>query len=268
MSSIFLAWHQYEAAFIGQPRVDFAQQHMYIPVATAAVYVLMATRGPRTPQHRKTVRVPLAVWNLLLALFSLGGTIRTLPRLTSVLSMHGFLYTVCAEAEHWYLNGPTGAWVWLFVLSKFPELIDTVFLILSGKPVLFLHWYHHASVLVYTWHAYCFKSSCGLWYACMNYIVHTIMYLYYFFTAIGWQTHVAWCAPLITLVQIAQMFLGLFLSLLSMYVRYTAGPLSCAVTAQNASFALCMYLTYLVLFCVFFVNKYHIRHPKPAHRIK
>lgn len=267
MSSILSGWQQYEAAFIGQPWVEFAREHMYIPVATAAAYVLLVTRGAHAPQHRRNVRVPLAAWNLLLVVFSLCGTIRTFPRLASAWSVHGFMYTVCAEAEHWYLNGPTGVWVWLFVLSKFPELIDTAFLIISGRPVIFLHWFHHASVLVYTWHAYCFKSSCGLWYACMNYIVHTCMYLYYFFTAIGWQKYVAWCAPLITLVQIAQMFLGLCLSLLSMYVRYTSGPSLCAVYPPNAGLALCMYFAYLVLFCMFFAEKYHARAPKPARRV-
>ena len=173
--------------------------------------------------------VSLAAWNLLLFVFSLCGTIRTFPRLASAWFVHGFMYT-CTEAEHWYLNGPTGVWVWLFVLSKFPELIDTAFLIISGGPVIFAL---VSSRLGSGIHLACLLPQVVLWTLVRmhNYIVHTCMYLYYLFTAIGWQKHVAWCAPLVTLVQIAQMFLGLCLSLLSVYMRYGRPVILCRVSS-------------------------------------
>lgn len=42
-------------------------------------------------------------------------------------------------------------WATMFVLSKVPELGDTVFIILRKQPLIFLHYYHHATVLVYAW---------------------------------------------------------------------------------------------------------------------
>ena len=39
--------------------------------------------------------------------------------------------------------------MYMFMLSKFPELVDTVLLVLRGRPVPFLHWYHHITVLLY-----------------------------------------------------------------------------------------------------------------------
>ena len=45
-------------------------------------------------------------------------------------------------------------WVSFFIFSKIPELVDTVFLVLQKKPVIFLHWFHHVTVLLYCWHAY------------------------------------------------------------------------------------------------------------------
>lgn len=50
---------------------------------------------------------------------------------------------------------------WAFCFSKLPELIDTVFIVLRKQPLIFLHWYHHASVLVYCWFSYQDYSSTG-----------------------------------------------------------------------------------------------------------
>ena len=56
------------------------------------------------------------------------------------------------------------------------ELLDTLFLLLRKSPVILLHWYHHATVLLYCWHAYSVRIGTGLWFAAMNYSVHALMY--------------------------------------------------------------------------------------------
>lgn len=38
------------------------------------------------------------------------------------------------------LQGETGLWAFLFVLSKIVELGDTAFLVLRKRPIIFLHW--------------------------------------------------------------------------------------------------------------------------------
>ena len=51
----------------------------------------------------------------------------------------------------------------LFIFSKLPELFDTAFLVLQKKKVIFLHWFHHTTVLLYCWHAYHNRIGPGIW---------------------------------------------------------------------------------------------------------
>ena len=54
------------------------------------------------------------------------------------------------------------------------ELVDTLWLTLRKAPVIFLHWYHHVTVLLYCWHSYSSQIGTGLWFAAMNYSVHSV----------------------------------------------------------------------------------------------
>ena len=57
-------------------------------------------------------------------------------------------------------------------VPQIPELGDTVFVVLRKKPLIFLHWYHHVTVLLYCWHSYYEQTTYGLYFICMNYTVH------------------------------------------------------------------------------------------------
>ena len=50
---------------------------------------------------------------------------------------------------------------------------------LAKRRLIFLHWWHHATVLLYCWHSYGTQIATGLWFATMNYFVHALMYAYY-----------------------------------------------------------------------------------------
>jgi len=145
----------------------------------------------------------------------------------------------------------------MFIFSKIPELVDTVFLVLQKKEVIFLHWFHHVTVLMYCWHAYITPTATGLWFASINYSVHSIMYFYYFCSILGGplRTLSRPVAPLITLVQLIQMVVGAGVTLLAA-ARHEADPKSCVVDPVNYRCGLAMYLSYLVLFGMLFYNHY------------
>uniref|UniRef100_A0A8C9I9L1 Elongation of very long chain fatty acids protein n=1 Tax=Piliocolobus tephrosceles TaxID=591936 RepID=A0A8C9I9L1_9PRIM len=77
---------------------------------------------------------------------------------------------------------------WLFLFSKFIELMDTVIFILRKKDgqVTFLHVFHH-SVLPWSWWwgVKIAPGGMGSFHAMINSSVHVIMYLYYGLSAIG-----------------------------------------------------------------------------------
>lgn len=75
----------------------------------------------------------------------------------------------------------------LFIYSKFVELVDTLWLAVKRRPLTTLHVWHHISVLLYCWHAYATRIGTGLWFAAMNYLVHSVMYAYFGATAISPQ---------------------------------------------------------------------------------
>ena len=199
---------EYEAGFSQAEKVQWHKDHLDLPIVAVMVYLMMIfTLRPYMKKHDikpwfnvmsvKGGRWVWGVWNLLLAIFSCIGASRCLPKLLSIVADKGFTYSVCGgyegyvselntaaadegapkkwDGSEWYTQGASGMWVWLFIYSKLPELVDTAFLVFQNKPVIFLHWFHHVTVLLYCWHAYHHEVSSGLWFASMNFFVHSIM---------------------------------------------------------------------------------------------
>lgn len=164
--------------------------------------------------------------------------------------MYGFEYGNCNEdgitSQHVRL------WLFLFVLSKVAELGDTLFVVLRKSPLHFLHWYHHITVLIYCWYSYPNLHEFGVWFAGVNYIIHTIMYSYYAFRSMGLWVPSS-IAQLITVLQIFQMFLGTFLSILSLR---KSDEFDCEVQYGIAYFGLGIYFTYMLLFVRYFYHRY------------
>ena len=141
----------------------------------------------------------------------------------------------------------------MFIMSKLPELIDTVFIVLRKQPLIFLHWYHHATVLIYCWYSYHEFASSGRWFMGMNFIVHSLMYTYYALRALKFNLsrHIS---KLITSLQLIQMIIGCI-------VNYTAWTIKlqnrqCAISDENIKYSFLMYFTYFMLFFQFFINAY------------
>jgi hypothetical protein len=126
--------------------------------------------------------------------------------------------------------------------------LDTFFIIIHKKKLIFLHWYHHITVLLYCWHSYVTTSPPGIFFCVMNYGVHSLMYCYYFLMALHCKP--AWLPPMvITAAQISQMVVGVAVTLAGIY--YSATQESCHMGMDNNVAALVMVRCCVVSCAVF-----------------
>ncbi|CAB1416016.1 unnamed protein product [Pleuronectes platessa] len=224
--------------------------------AFCALYAALVLAGKNymRPRPRLSLRRPLVLWSLSLALFSIIGAVRTGSYMLHILSSGGFRSSICDQS---FYSGPVSRfWAYAFVLSKAPELGDTAFIVLRKQKLLFLHWYHHITVLLYSWYSYKDMVAGGGWFMTMNYAVHALMYSYYAARAAGLRVPRPF-AVLITSAQMAQMAMGLTVCGL-VYGWMQQGD--CHSHVNNLVWASLMYLSYLLLFTNFFYHTYLRRH--------
>ena len=163
----------------------------------------------------------------------------------------GIFPTVCGIRDK--LDNPCWFWLFLFVMSKLPELGDTFFIVVRKSKLHFLHWYHHITVFIYSFYMCAHPQSGMIWYAGMNFAVHALMYTYYTLRAA--RVHIPrQCAMFVTTCQLSQMVVGVGLQLTSSYMLYHG--YNCDTSVQDIVFGVCIYASYMVLFADFFYKTY------------
>jgi hypothetical protein len=168
------------AVFDGYKWTRLTAENWKVPQVAVVSYFAAILAVKLIMRNREPIRVVsfARFWNFFLSAFSLGGVATCVPLLlfgsgTGVLT-GGFQSSVCVHPEL-YGTGWSGLFVCLFIYSKVFELADTFILLLRKKELEFLHYWHHSTVLLYCWHSYTTRIGTGLWFAAMNYSVHSIM---------------------------------------------------------------------------------------------
>ncbi|CAK4616579.1 hypothetical protein LEN26_001530 [Aphanomyces euteiches] len=239
----------------------FCRDTMGHIVVLCAIYCVLCLGGREVMKNFAPfgLNKSLALWNLGLAVFSFIGSVRTVPFLLNSLYTNGLHHNVCSEAMPHYGHGPVALWTTLFIFSKIPELVDTMFIVLRKKPLIFLHWYHHITVLMFCWHAYAHLSPSGLFFVAMNYTVHAVMYFYYFLAAVGIRA--SW-AKFVTVIQLTQMVIGVAVCAMGVYYLRSGTP--CGLDRENLKWGIIMYSSYFALFLKFFIERYFMKNPAKA----
>lgn len=252
-------WFPFEKTFVRENFDNYMKQHWSDCFVYSAVYVMIifSLKFYMTNRKAYNLRPYLAIWSTSLAVFSILGTIRCLPEFIWSLRNHGFEHLYCNNS---YLEQGKVSTVWnvLFLLSKVVELGDTVFIVLRKQKLIFLHWYHHITVMMYCWYSYNDHIANCRVFVITNFAVHSPMYSYFAFRAMKFQFP-KWVNMCITFLQLAQMIWGLLIVILTC-MAYSAGR-PCVTHYQNITFALLMYFSYFMLFANFFYKTYIVKSP-------
>jgi fatty acid elongase 3 len=195
-----------------------------------------------------------ALHNLFLCVISLGMCISGVIGAIQLVQQDDITALFCNRDR----SSAKGIMYWslyMYYLSKFPELIDTVILVLKKKRVIFLHWYHHSIVILLTWTWMDGKLSFGIFGLFLNTLVHVFMYWYYFAACLGWNV---WYKKYITTGQIVQ-FCTLFV--ISSFYPSISEKKQCAGN-ETYYFSVFINGTFLVLFINFYLKTYLTRKTK------
>jgi fatty acid elongase 3 len=84
--------------------------------------------------------------------------------------------------------------MYIYYLSKYYELLDTLLIVLRRAPLRFIHTYHHSVTMLVAFAGSYFCGT-GVWYPVgLNCFVHVIMYYYYILVSFGktpwWKIYV------------------------------------------------------------------------------
>lgn len=243
------------AAFESEPTRKYVASNPEIVLASVAAYLVLVFVGQSVMKSFEpfSAKLLFRVWNFALASFSIVGAYMVVPDFLRAVLNTPHSEVLCGKPQLY--EGRVGFWMCAFLLSKLPELIDTFWLVIQKKPVIFLHWYHHFTVLLYCWHSWPTQIPAGMWFCAMNYSVHAVMYSYYFLMTFPSMRFLSRWAHFITLAQIAQMVVGLSISLSGIYTVYVAGRKDCRWDRANMIGCAVMYFTYFLLFAQLFLQK-------------
>jgi len=209
------------------------------------VYIAFVYYGQKYMAKRQAYELngPLAIWNFIMAVFSIYGAYMVVPVfIHEWFHGKGFFHEMCSGDVETH-----SPWTMYFCLSKIPELLDTVFIVLRKKPLRFLQYYHHIVTMWFCWAAWARKLECGGLFAVMNLVVHSVMYSYFMCSAlhIRWPE---WARQSITMAQLSQMFFGMGFVIMSI--------LYCPADTFMLTCGLVMYISYFILFAQLFYQMY------------
>lgn len=242
-----------EANYTIEHTAGWAYKYLSVPPLASVFYLLVIFSGKKWMQNRQPfdLRRPLAVWNSILAVFSVMGFVVLAPPIVDHIRESGYFHAVCNSR----INSVAllSLWAYLFVLSKLVEFGDTLFIVLRKTPLNFLHWYHHVTVLLYSWYGLATRNTAGHWFSSLNFGIHALMYSYYMFKSVGFHIPSS-VAKAITTLQLAQFVVGLSVVLAGVWMRWAG--LECGMSDIHIRAGFVMYGSYFILFLNFFYKRY------------
>lgn len=110
-------------------------------------------------------------------------------------------------------------WGWLFYLSKFYEVLDTLIILARGKRSPTLQTFHHAGAMMCMWAGIRYMSPPIWMFVFINSFIHSLMYVYFALASVGVRVPQSLKRTLTTM-QIMQFVFGASYAALHLFVKY------------------------------------------------
>jgi elongation of very long chain fatty acids protein 6 len=247
--SIFTEEYDYERA------KQWSVDHQPFLFKCVAVYLVAIFTIKYLQRDRKPFNLlgPLIAWNAFLAIFSLLGFLFVTPAFLKVIREHGIQHTY-THINLVHTDKTAGYWVLMWNISKIPEFVDTFFIVLRKKPLMLMHWYHHALTGYFAFHTFYSDNAYMIWVVWMNYAIHFAMYSYYALRALHVKIPPA-IAQAITTSQMIQFIITIVW--MSHAGLMLANGQKVAATPWGLFIGQFMMWTYLVLWLRFYYVSYY-----------
>lgn len=236
------------------------QEYTFVLPAISLVFYLSVVHGHKQirkflPKININMKPIMVVWNLFFSVFSFFMFIGVFFPYLEIVKEHGFLNTLHDADRKLFVPSDMQIWGSFFVLSKYLELFDTIFVLIKNpeKQVEFLHWYHHFTVLFFTWFSWYLKYPPAFYFMLMNSAIHVVMYFYYMLKEL--DIHPTW-GFILTAAQTLQMFAGVALNVIWTYLYLSGYDCPCKHPIPMVTMASTIYFSYLLLFLQFYTKKY------------
>jgi elongation of very long chain fatty acids protein 6 len=180
---------------------------VWVYLAACAAYYPAMRAGQRWMEKRPAYRLkyPLLAWNVFMSAVSFYAWVQ----IDIHLQPFRVDFPVCDQRV---MNDPAAWFILVFNLTKPLEWVDTAFLVLRKRRVIFLHWFHHLATALYCLHATVYSAvsdTTGTQFAAMNLVVHGVMYGYYALTSVRRFSWTPMLALYVNTMQALQMLFGI-----------------------------------------------------------
>lgn len=230
----------------------------YYPVSAILCYLTLIFSLQHYMRNRPPVKLRIATFlhNVFLCLLSIAMAVGVLSEVVKLFFLrnvmpHGPLREALCDLSGESMQGRMGWWMYIFYVSKFYELGDTVVMVLKKRPLNFLHVYHHCIVLP-LFYVYMSTNMVLQWIVVVaNSTVHVAMYYYYAMAAIGKKV---WWKKYITQAQIIQFIIDLTATWPYPFLYFSAS--GCSGSMRGWLFGQAVGVSFFKLFRDFYVRSY------------
>ncbi|KAB8205883.1 GNS1/SUR4 family-domain-containing protein [Aspergillus parasiticus] len=264
-------WPHFSKAFelvAGCPADEFKFVLGTTPMSTlretlifVAVYYIVISGGREVMRNRAPfkLRSLFLIHNFYLTAISAILLALYIEELVPTIFRNGIFYAICHRDGGW--TNRLVVLYYLTYLTKYLELLDTIFLFLKKKPLTFLHCYHHGATAVLCYTQLIGNTAVSWVPITLNLLVQVVMYWYYFQSARGIRI---WWKEWVTRLQIIQFVIDLGFVYFASYTYFTSTYFAwmpnaghCAGEEFAAFAGIIVISSYLALFILFYFATYN-----------